>query len=338
MGVGWHPMALGTRILFRKLAKIVTALAALAAASGWVFYADDRRPSYSNRIGTLAIELPEGSGTGTAFLVGECGILTNFHVVFGPWYVTALRPPSHEFTATFTLTEVTLPDGSHPSARAIPVVWGDYQGADRLLRRPQEDWAYLTLDRCLGAQYGYFELRDAAVYEPPVDRGFTATGYSAGRQMLDPRCEAHADDMGGQAWVHDCALLPGDSGGPIFRKGTLTVVALASGYRTRSFERDCQAIDPGSSDVPLLSWGLGCANIAVPISDAMRDRICQAATAVGVQHQLSELGYDVGPIGAIETPVLADAVRRAERDLGWPVTGTPTPGLLKNMLLLRPRS
>jgi hypothetical protein len=300
----------------------------------WVFYADDRLPSHSARVGTLAVDLPEGSGTGTAFLVDECGILTNFHVVFGPWYVTALRPPSHEFVGTFTLTEVTLPDGTHPHARATPVVWGGYLGPDRQLRVPEDDWVYLTLDRCLGRTYGFFDLRDADA-PAPVDHGFTAIGYSAGRQMEDPACAARANPAAGsKGWLHDCALLPGDSGGPIFRGGTLSVVALASGYRAISGERGCIPAAAGAADDPVLAWGGSCANIAVPLSSAMRGRICNAAVAVGLQRALARFGYDVGPIGAIEAPQLAEAIRQVERQLGWAQTGVPT-DMLHKVLMLR---
>jgi len=328
-------MALGASNRLGKVAAVAALLAALLSTSAWVFYADDRLPSHSARIGTFAIELPEGSGIGTAFLVDECGILTNFHVAFGPWYVTALRPPSHDFTGTFTLTEVTLPDGSHPTARAMPVVWGDYLGPDRQWRRPEEDWAYLMLDRCLGAQYGYFELREADLYEPPVDQGFSAVGYSAGRQMVDPRCAARADPAAGaEAWLHDCAVLAGDSGGPIFRGGTLTVVALASGYRAHPNERACLSADPGSPEDRFLGWGRGCANVAVPVSSAIREKVWAAWTAIGMRDVLTRLGYNAGPPGMIEAPQLKAAVRRVERELGWSETGEPT-GTLYKFLKLR---
>ena len=80
-------MALGTSRLLIRIALVAALLAALLLTTAWVFYADDRMPSHSARIGTFTIDLPEGSGSGTAFLINECGILTNFHVVFGPWYV-----------------------------------------------------------------------------------------------------------------------------------------------------------------------------------------------------------------------------------------------------------
>jgi hypothetical protein len=310
-------MALGTSKLLLKIITVAALMAVLLLTASWVFYADDRQPSHSARIGTLSVALPEGSGTGTAFLIDECGILTNFHVVFGPWTVTALRPPSHDFTGTFTLTEVTRPDGSHPATRAIPVAWGDYIGPDRQWRRPEEDWVYLTLEDCFGLEHGWFDLREADVYEPAIDRGFTATGYSAGRQMADPHCGARADPTAGtKGWLHDCAALPGDSGGPIFHAGTLTVVALTSSARAQAAGRACLSAEPNAGTDWFVDWGSGCANVAVPVSAAMRERIKDAYYALLVQGLLTKLGYQAGPLGDIESPQLQAAAAQAKRDLG----------------------
>jgi hypothetical protein len=317
MGMGCDPMALGTRKIFGKIRTVAALLAVHLLTSSWVFYADDRLPSHSARIGTLQVTLPEGSGSGTAFLIDECGILTNFHVVFGPWIVTALRPPSHDFTGTFTLTEVTLPDGSHPTTRAIPVVWGDYLGPDRQWRQPEEDWAYLVLEECLGRDHGWFALREAEVYEPAVNRGFTGIGYSAGRQMADPACAARADPAeAAKGWLHDCAALAGDSGGPIFRAGTSVVVALTSSTRAQANGRACLSADHHAGEDWFLTWGSGCANIAVPVSSAMRERIWDAYHTVGVQGLLNKLGYDAGPLGSIDSPLLQAAIEQAQRDIG----------------------
>jgi hypothetical protein len=308
-------MAPGISTTFGKIILFTVLVAVLLLTSSWVFYADDRQPSHSARIGTLNVDLPEGSGSGTAFLIDECGILTNFHVVFGPWTVTALRPPSHDFTGTFTLTEVTRPDGSHPATRAIPVAWGNYLGPDRQWRRPEEDWVYLTLDDCFGLEHGWFDLREADVYEPAIDRGFTTTGYSAGRQMADPACAARREPAeAAKGWLHDCAALAGDSGGPIFHAGTLTVVALASGYRAQSDGRAC--LSAGAGDGWFASWGSGCANVAVPVSTAMRERIWEANQMVSVQGILGKLGYQVGPLGDIESPQLQAAIAQAKREVG----------------------
>jgi hypothetical protein len=119
---------------------------ASAQTKAWVIDGDTRVASHALRVSVITFELPEGRSTGTAFLISRCEIMTNFHVVFGPWYVTALKRPSREQQGRFTLTAVTLEDGSHSTATAIPVAWWDYRGSDRQFRRPGEDWAILTLD------------------------------------------------------------------------------------------------------------------------------------------------------------------------------------------------
>jgi hypothetical protein len=305
----------------------------LSVASAWVFYRDDRQRSYSTMVGTLTVELPEGKAVSTAVLVDGCGILTNFHAVFGPWYVTALRAPSREFPGTFTLTEATRPDGTLPSARAIPVVWGDYRGPDRHWRIPHHDWAYLVLEQCLGL-YGHFVLRDLDLDEPAgaID-GFAAIGYSTGQQMIDPVCSLQvAPPPGGnRGWRHDCALDAGDSGGPILRRGTLTLVALGMG----------SVADPGGcpsgrghlGGAPLARWTMGCANLAVPLTRDIIERVEAAHVAVAVQRALDGLGYDAGALGAIDDPRASAAIRQVQREMGWAVTGEPGHPLLKILLL-----
>jgi len=306
----------------------------LSKTSAWVFYADDRRPSHAAMVGTLEIDLPEGAGLGTAVLVDHCGILTNFHAVFGPWYVTTLRPPSRAFPAVFTLTEATWPGGARPTARAIPVIWGDYRGPDRHLRVPQHDWAYLVLERCLGREFGHFVLREADLQNEGT-HGFSALGYSTGSQMADPVCSVHADRTvtGAESWLHDCALESGDSGGPIIRRETLALVALGS---SALGDPRC----PGAHDrgAPLARLSSRCANVAVPITGEIIDRVRAAEIAVGVQRALIVLGYDAGPLGAIDEPRATAAIRQAERDMGWAVTGQPTHALWKILLLRIPIS
>jgi hypothetical protein len=334
-------MGIYKRIQFGIAVAIATALGSSSLPWARVFYFDDRRPSHSAAVGTLEIELPEGHGLGTAVLVDECGILTNFHAIFGPWYVTALRPPSRNFPGTFTLTEVRLPDGSHPTARAIPVVWGDYRGPDRQIRGPHNDWAYLVLDRCLGYKYGYFSLRslEADELEGGTD-GFAAIGYSTGRQMVDPACSVHADRsaIAGKAWLHDCALAAGDSGGPIVKRGTLALVALGGSLLTDPGDPSCPTGGLQDGGAPLSRWSERCANLAVPLSWDIIDRVESAYCATRVQRALNQLGYDAGPLGAIDEPRAAEAIRQAQRDMGWAVTGEPSGALWKILWLRLPTS
>lgn len=158
--------------------------------------------------------------------------MTNFHVAFGPWYVTVLRPPSRKYFALFTLTEVRLADGTHPTARATPVVWGNFGDPYRQMMNAGDDWVYLVLDRCLGAKYGYFSLRavDPDDFDIQSTR-FSSIGYSAGEQRIDPACSLQiGQNSHWGVWLHDCALMPGDSGGPILKQGTLAAVAIGASF------------------------------------------------------------------------------------------------------------
>ncbi|HEX6092424.1 MAG TPA: peptidoglycan-binding domain-containing protein [Dongiaceae bacterium] len=296
--------------------------------SGYIFHFDDRRSSHSSLVGTLTIELPEGHGTGTAILVDECGILTAFHVVFGPWYVTALREPSHEFVAQFTLTEVTQPDGDHPSTRATPVVWGDYRGPDRQFRSAGEDWVYLVLDDCLGSKYGFFSVRPLEMEDLAAGSiEFSTIGYSSGRQMMDPRCRVLTGPaVYAGAWSNNCVQLVGDSGGPIFVRDTMTLIALSSSAIAKAGEASCAS--SMISNVRIRNQGAtSCANLAVPLSPAIASRISDAMVAVGVQRVLSKLGYDPGPLGAVDEPEARAAIEEAQRSIGLSVTGEPSHAL-----------
>ena len=310
-------MTVTLRALLVFTAVAIFALVALTKATAWVFYVDQRLVSKSSQVGRITFDLPEGTSTGTAFLVDHCEVLTNFHVVFGPWYVTALTPPSQANMGRFELTDVDLADGSHPTAKAIPVIWGDYKGPDRQFRKPKEDWALLTLDRCLGAPYGSYTLIDPAYDDDAVERGgLSAIGYSAGRQMIDSHCSIEVDDRTSHdALLHDCATLQGDSGGPIFMRGTGRVVAIASGYRAG--QGQC------ATALGFLRgrWSGECTNIAVPMSLDVIKRIESAAAAVRTQRELLRLGYDAGNFGNIDHPALATAIRAIQKKVGLPVTG-----------------
>ena len=144
-------MAVALRILVTGLIATFFLPGSWNLASAWVFSPDLRKAANFSSVGVIEFSLPEGRSTGTAFLIGECTVMTNFHVAFGPWYVTALHPPSNAGRGTFTLTQVTLENGEHPSTGAIPVIWGDYMGPDRQFRTPANDWVLLALEKCLGS-------------------------------------------------------------------------------------------------------------------------------------------------------------------------------------------
>ena len=289
-------------------------------ASAWVFHADLRKASNFPPVGVIEFSLPEGRSQGTAFLIGECSVMTNFHVDFGPWYVTALHPPSNASKGTFTLTQVTLPNGNHPVTGAIPVIWGDYVGPDRQFRRPANDWVVLALDDCLGYQHGFLLPYDAALNgELQTNGGFVAIGYSTGRQMVDSNCSLRPGTGSGiGAIMHsDCAALPGDSGAPIVIRGTKRVVAMMSGFHAGS------SVSCGSfKGIMRELWTSQCTNAAVPIPVALIDRIGAASCAIQIQNMLLRLGYDAGPYGDIDQPLFAKVVKQVELEIGMVQSGS----------------
>lgn len=295
-------------------------------AGAWIFRADPRVYSDHSLVGQVTFELPEGTSTGTAFFVSDCEVLTNFHVAFGPSYVTALRAPSPQYGGTFELTSVRLADGSHPRTTAIPVAWGDFAGLEAPFRRPAEDWALLTLGECLGTYKGPFEMIDPAFDDDSREpENLMAVGYSSGQQMTDPGCsirQAHSDERRGML-LHDCVTLQGDSGAPMVRRGTGRVVGIITGYRTGFAGRRCEG--PGNGQ--RMQWSEGCANLAVPLSIGTIARIRNAVSAVQVQRELLRLGYDAGQFGDIGQPQLTSAIRAAQNDMGLAVTGEATHAL-----------
>jgi hypothetical protein len=215
-------------------------------------------------------------------------------------------------------------------------VWGNFGDPYRQMMNAGDDWVYLVLDRCLGAKYGYFSLRavDPDDFDIQSTR-FSSIGYSAGEQRIDPACSLQiGQNSHWGVWLHDCALMPGDSGGPILKQGTLAAVAIGASFFGGP---GCPKVPRPARDLP--SWANdNCANAAVPLTPALIDHIEAAQTAVAVQRLLGNLGYDSGQLGAIDEPPASEAIRRVERDMGWPVTGVPTEFLRKILMLRSPIS
>ena len=320
-------MAVAFRVLITGLIAAFFLPGFWSLASAWVFNPDLRKAANFSPVGIIEFSLPEGRSTGTAFLIGECTVMTNFHVVFGPWYLTALRPPSNAGRGTFTLTQATLPNGKHPTTVAIPVVWGDYTGPDRQFRKPANDWVILALEDCLGYRHGYLQPYDAALNDELPDRGgFAAVGYSAGRQMVDSNCSIRLGSGSGTGatMLNDCAALPGDSGAPIIRRGTNRVVAMISGFHSGS-SMSCNS----SKGVLHEPWDSQCTNGAVPFSLPLIDRLAAVRYAIQSQNMLLRLGYDAGPYGILDQPLLERAIKQVEVEAGVVPSGEVSCILIK---------
>jgi hypothetical protein len=153
--------------------------------------------------------------------------------------------------------------------------------------------------------------------------------------MIDPTCSVHAvgTAITDGPWLHDCALLGGDSGGPIIQRGTTNLVALGEGVSNSFGSDECQSASQPPTALPLQHGSADCANFAVPLSWTIIDRIREAEIISGVQLSLIILGYDAGPFGALEDPRISSAIATFERDYGLAVTGRPSYGLLKLLKL-----
>lgn len=322
-------------VAVRSLLAVLVAILLLPELRGigaaWIFRGDPRRPSNVALVGTITFDMPEGRSAGTAFLVGDCAIMTSFHVVFGPWYVTALRPPSHQSRGKFVLTQENNAKEYGHETVAIPAIWGDYTGPDRSIRKPAEDWVVLALEDCLGSRFGFLKPFDAALNDDIPDRGgFSAVGYSSGGQMIDADCSIQAirDGRAGSTIQHDCAAMSGDSGSPIIRRGTARVVAMVSSYHADWGTTRCRT----AAGIAGGAWTPQCTNVAVPLDAGLIDRIEGARDAILIQHWLLQLGYDAGALGVVEGPLLDRAIRRFQRDSELVPTGSIDANLYRGLM------
>jgi Flp pilus assembly protein TadD len=188
---------------------------------------------------------PNYESWGTAFLVGECYIMTARHVVdpADPDVETNELPlksslqfvigPVRDQTKVRKATDITKLPEILDSTKAIPVVWGQYQfpkpddpaGKHKAdWENYNEDWALLRLEKCLGAgTKGYIPLALEGITsetllkreEPLPARGISGPPVSGISHLVDDEnCE-----FWGQVelplWNSTCFARPGSSGSPI---------------------------------------------------------------------------------------------------------------------------
>lgn len=205
-----------------------------------VLHVEDRRQPQPRRqgdrlapIGMIANKTFKGRAT--AFLVGECHIMTAAHVVIGTpesgRYIDTY-PEDKDFFKKVSNVELEFHVGqgsNSPFAEKTKATVEAIGNLDVQVRNLDEDWALLRLDNCLGREdkYGHFELM-AATLEDVKDRShfFKAAGYPIDKDYRagvweDPGCTVHdysVNTSSRDVWATDCNITLGASGGPLYRK------------------------------------------------------------------------------------------------------------------------
>lgn len=180
-----------------------------------IFGHDDRyRPviasgSPFNVVGLVEIGMRRGSGV----IVSPCYAITSQHIV-----------GSHSDPVGKRLRFTAGQSGGHPLVTGSTVVAsGGYDKAantmDVALLRGS-DWALLRMDRCIGTELGYATLTFADPRLTLVNTSMESAGFPGHRPtrfgpLIDPHCSLTS--IRPLVILNDCATLPGDSGGPIFR-------------------------------------------------------------------------------------------------------------------------
>lgn len=242
-----------------RFASLLCAAIAVASqgAGAAIFNRDDRlyvstapRSVYSP-IGVVSHASLIASERATGILVDECSVLTSQHVA------SLTRSPIGK-RVKFT----GAADSASPLAsRGTVIAAGHaerFRSTDQAALSQGHDWMLVRLDHCLGKSLGFARLSvtpgngdllhvQNAGY--PIDRSIRK-GVS-----VDPSCAVTG--LYALVWLNDCAVLPGNSGGPVFRVGTengspvLLVYAIETA--ARSFSAPSQVTH-------------GLENVATPVS------------------------------------------------------------------------
>ena len=189
------------------------AVLAGADATASIFDTDDRM-SVGHIDGSLksvgVVSETATSNYGTAFLIDACHALTARHVIH---HADAI---GQRVSLWF---EPWRPATRFNSAAGIVVAAG---GAASNGSDLSQDWALLRVDPCLGETLGFLRPSSEPLALRPGRPGIApklmAVGFPHDRRIedgptIDPDCQVRL--MTSFGLLHDCATLPGNSGGPL---------------------------------------------------------------------------------------------------------------------------
>jgi V8-like Glu-specific endopeptidase len=191
-----------------RIAAIIALLLGLSfmqyKGSASVFNFDDRMTS--EKSWPVGLIDNGWSGHGSGFLIDACHVLTARHVIGKSKLVGQRR--------TFRLSPWTSKNSKNTSSGTVILAGDPLLGLS-------DDWAMMKLDTCLGEKFGFFPIAKIAFYTSGSSRslhpGLVAMGFPSDRGKrrlsIDPSCQAMARTTHGI--LHDCATMPGASGGPL---------------------------------------------------------------------------------------------------------------------------
>lgn len=144
---------------------------------------------------------------GTGFLTDECHVLTARHVIGYQKSVLGRK-------VRFRLTPWLDPNKTNSSSGIVIHAGTAPKSRDDF----SNDWAIIRLSRCLGSgEVGYIPVpgRPISMLKTVVSAGFPSD-RSGLHLTIDPNCRLRERRL--NFFLHDCAALPGNSGGPILMK------------------------------------------------------------------------------------------------------------------------
>ena len=208
---------------------LLLALSLAGGAAANIFVADRReyRPADQPLLRSVGLLVNGRRQVGTAFLVGECHVMTAFHSAF---FRDAQAISGNELAGgprtgralSFHIGPDPVKPGLFRSRSVARVVdFGNYHPL--AARGMTGDWAILELEDCLGREYGYLpHLRpstgDYLPRGPLMTISFPYSGWNRAGVAVEEGCRAReAGPVTGLIAV-DCAFEAGMSGGPVLER------------------------------------------------------------------------------------------------------------------------
>lgn len=151
---------------------------------------------------------------------------------------------------------------AHSTATSYRVA-AAHDPASRVYRhRPEDDWALIELEEAIGSDAGYLDLApprgSGSVQNGRGGINHVFAGYASIRKhvlSVDRDCGEVDFVPTANLWLHGCAMMRGDSGGPLLveRDGAFAVLAINSGFISIRGTIRGAAVSTGAFDATLAS-------------------------------------------------------------------------------------